>query len=424
MKNRRRIVYFYGICAFLGSLVGAMAALLRLTIMALEKGMAGLVSLFQAYPLLGLIVLLSTSLAFISLAYYLVSSFAPEASGSGVQEIEGALLGVRKIIWQRLIPVKFMGACLAIASKLVVGREGPLIHLGGALGEMLGELLKLKRSKINILIGAGAASGLAAAFNAPLAGVIFILEEMRSHFNLSFTSFKAVLIACSVATVVIRFCYGQAPVIEMELYPFPPLAECPLFILFGVAVGAASLSFNKLLVYTVEKVALLSKFAKLQYVMLVIVMISGMGYFYPSIIGSGYHIINQSLVWDMSLFTLMIVFSMRFIFTLLSYGVGVPGGIFAPMLALGTLLGVIFNHLFFINAAQAGVFAVAGMGAMFAGCIRAPVTGIVLIVEMTQNYHLILPSMLTCIAATTVMQLANNPPIYQQLLKRLLSTTN
>ena len=150
-----------------------------------------------------------------------------------------------------------------------------------------------------------------------------------------------------------------------------------------------------------------------------------MSYIYPNTVGGGYEIIHNALVLRPEFLVLLTLFVVRFIATMLCYATGVPGGIFAPMLALGTLIGLAFSYFVsYISADSSihpGMFAVAGMGALFAAAVRAPVTGIVLVVEMTQNYYLILPLMITCLTATTVVQVFNNPPIYTQLLHRTLS---
>ena len=362
------------------------------------------------------------------IAVFLVQRFAPEAKGSGVQEIEGALLAKRPIFWRRLIPVKFFAGIFAIGSNLVVGREGPTIQMGGNIGEMLGEKFGLTQEKRNILIGAGAASGLACAFNAPLAGIVFILEEMRACFSYSFLSFKSVAISCVFATIVLRFFTGQQAEINMPVFSYPDLLSLTWFFIFGLIVGVVGLAFNILLIRTLDGVDKLSKKQKWLYVVVVATFIGLFSWYLPQSVGGGYSIISQALHLPFSFDFLILLLGLRFILTLLCYSTGVPGGIFAPMLALGTLLGVAFGHGvdYWVDDSHvfADMFAVAGMGALFAAAIRAPVTGIILIVEMTQNYRLILPSMVACLTATTIVQLAKNPPIYTQLLDRTLRLEN
>ncbi len=192
-----------------------------------------LVALFHASEAQGLPVwlisaLISMMLVFIT--WFLVRGFAPEASGSGVQEIEGTLLHEREIFWRRLLPVKFIGGVMAICAKMVLGREGPTIQMGGNLGAMLGDYLHLPRERCDTLIAAGAAAGLATAFNAPLAGVLFVLEEMRSQFNFSFTNFKTVAICCVMATITLHYMIGSQPVIVMDVFTLPSLQSLWFFL--------------------------------------------------------------------------------------------------------------------------------------------------------------------------------------------------
>ena len=417
---RIKLLRFYSLSIILGALVGLISTLLRLSISWLEQKL----SYFNQTTAMWLLGALVIGLL-ITLVFYFVQRVSPEASGSGVQEIEGRLLHLRKIYWKRLIPVKFFGAVIAIGSKMILGREGPTIQIGGNLGKMLGDIFKLKSSRKDILIGAGAASGLAAAFNAPLAGVIFILEEMREHFKLSAISFKSVTIACVVATIVMRSYFGYGAEIKMEQFHMPTIECLPIFFIFGLVVGLVGLGFNISLMKFLDIISNVSFKGRLLFAFLIAFTIALMGYKYGYLVGGGYAIIQHSLSLEFSCSTLLIILVIRFIGTILCYSTGVPGGIFAPLLAIGTVLGILFGELISplvssLNIHE-GMFAVAGMGGLFAACIRAPVTGIILIVEMTQNYQLILPLMITCLTATTVVQFANNLPLYYQLLQRLLS---
>ncbi|MBN9230569.1 MAG: H(+)/Cl(-) exchange transporter ClcA [Legionella sp.] len=367
------------------------------------------------------------SMVMVGLAYLGVRYFAPEAGGSGVQEIEGALLHLRLVHWHRLLPVKFFAGILALGAKMLLGREGPTIHIGGNLGEMLGSIAALSRRRRDSLIAAGAAAGLAVAFNAPLAGVIFVMEEMRNQFNYSFTSFTMVVISCLVATLMQNFLLGAQPNIPMSIFQFPALDAMWLFACFGFFVGFVALIFNKYLMRLLFCIDNLSAGNKLVYALVIGFAVGFLAIYFPALVGGGDEIIHQALTLSLDLKILIILFVLRFIGTLACYATGVPGGIFAPVLALGTLFGLaVFNlfqlmHLDFYT--QPGMFAVAGMAALFAGVTRSPITGGVLVVEMTQNYSLIFPVMMACITATIVLQLARNAPIYEQLLQRTLKNS-
>ena len=419
-----KILNIYAIAALLGVFTGTIGSCFLLAIHQLTVWVERVFEYANAHGWPLELVSAVVSMLMIYTAWLMVKWIASEASGSGVQEIEGALLHKRNIFWRRLLPVKFVGGVLAIASKLVVGREGPTIQIGGNLGEMLGEWFKLSRRRRDALIAAGAAAGLATAFNAPLAGILFVLEEMRSEFNFSFTNFSAVAISCVTAVIVLHLFIGAEPAIPMAVFSLPSLKSMWTFFAFGIVVGFVGLIFNIALMKSLYLIDKLSPLMRDLYVLLVGFLVGLLVYFQPEAVGGGYEIIEKSLTMNPPFFALLLIVVVRFFTTMFSYNTGVPGGIFAPMLALGTLLGLAASHIFQWMTSDITIhpemFAVAGMGALFAAVVRAPVTGIVLVVEMTQNYSLILPLMVTCLTATTVVQLAGNPPIYNQLLRRTL----
>lgn len=421
---RSKLLMIYLIAIVLGILTGVTGSLLILAISGLSKLMVVGLGYVRVYGWPVGIISAVVSMIMVYTSWLLVRVYAPEASGSGVQEIEGALVHERPVLWRRVLPVKFVGGVLAICSHLVVGREGPTIQLGGSLGAMMAELLHLSRHHRDALIAAGSAAGLATAFNAPLAGILFVLEEMRSEFRFSFTNFTAVAIACVFSTIVLHLIIGSAPAIPMAVFTLPSLRSLILFFIFGIIVGLVGLSFNVVLMKSLYKIDKLSPRMRDLYVVLVGLLVGYLAYITPQAVGGGYDIIEKSLTMSPSFMVLFVLLFVRFITTMLSYNTGVPGGIFAPMLALGTLLGLaasqILGWLMLDMTVHPGMFAVAGMGALFAAVVRAPVTGIVLVVEMTQNYSLILPLMVTCLTATIIVQLAGSEPIYTQLLHRTL----
>lgn len=425
MKINWRLLSFYALSIVMGAMVGLIGALFQLSVTWGAMFKLQVVHSFAQIipPWLGLMTWCGLSVFF---AAWLVYRFSPEAAGSGVQEIEGALLGKRPVFWRRLLPVKFIGGFFALSAGMVLGREGPTIQMGGNIGEMFGEWFKIPRDKRDFLIGAGAASGLAAAFNAPLAGIVFVLEEMREHFKFSFLSIGSVGFACVSATIVLRLIFGQQAEIPMKVFDHPDLLTLWLFLVFGVFIGCVGVLFNIAIVTVIDTISFIKHRARFLYALIIGALVGLLGYFYPDVVGGGYALVDQAMTLKLSTHMLFFLIFARFVTTIMSYSTGVPGGIFAPILAIGTLSGLAFGSvaLTFPGYQQmdisAGMFAVAGMGALFAASIRAPMTGIILIVEMTQNYRLILPSMITCLMATTIAQLAKNLPIYEQLLERTL----
>lgn len=423
-----KLLKIYGLAILVGTVTGIVGSFFRLAINHLDTIVAYLLVFIKAEN--GVVASVSAliSMLFVVIAWFMVRDFAPEAGGSGVQEIEGAILHKRPIFWRRLLPVKFIAGVLAISAKLVLGREGPTIQLGGNLGDMFGELFHLTRERRDTLILAGAAGGLACAFNAPLAGVLFVMEEMRTGFNFNFTNFQIVTISCVMATITLHYIIGPEAVIPMDIFELPSLQSLWLFFIFGIIVGFVGLLFNKSLMRALALTDKLTKSSRVFYVLTVGAIIGFIAYYRPELVGGGYRIIHEAVTLPSNFSLIVVIMCVRFLTTMICYSTGVPGGIFAPMLALGALLGTaaydLLDYFFSDLSLHPGMFAVAGMGGLFAAAIRAPITGIVMVVEMTQNYLLILPLMVCCLTANVVMQLVANEPIYTQLLRRSLRFQN
>lgn len=358
----------------------------------------------------------------VALAVWLVRRYAPEAAGSGIQEIEGALDDVRRVRWRRLIPVKFGGGLLAIGSGMIAGREGPTVQMGGALGRMLSDFLRLSPAQAHTLLAAGAGAGLTAAFNTPFAGILFVLEEMRPNFRNRVISLQALAIACVSSDLVIRWMLGGAPDITLEHFDAPHISSVWLFVLLGCLFGVLGPVFNS----GVEK--LLDGMARVKSPLVPAALIGAaigvLEWVDPVLTGSGDRVIAATLSHDIVANVLLPVFLLRFVVTIVCFAAGSPGGIFAPMLALGTLLGVWFGtvstELLPFSIPDPDVFAVVGMGALFAAVVRAPLTGIALAAGLTANYQLLWPLLATATSASIVAHQLGGQPIYTRLLERTL----
>ena len=357
-------------------------------------------------------------------ALWLVQSFAPESGGSGIQEIEGALSGSRPLDWRRVLPTKFVGAIMAIGGGMALGREGPTVHMGGSIGAMLSEFLGFGKPARHVSIAAGAAAGLSAAFNAPLSGVIFVVEEMRPEFRFGYLSFQALLIASVCADVVTRVGFGQRYIIQTADFVSPALEVLPLFLVYGALVGAVAVIFSRSLIGVLDQADKLSFRGRRVAAGLVGGVICFVGNFDADLVGGGYGAIHTALFEHKTISALLFIFGIRLVLTLASYGSGVPGGIFAPMLALGVYLGVAFDlglsEILPGLVVPPGIFAIAGMAAFFSATVRAPLTGIVLTIEMTGNFDLMLPLLITCLAATAAAEALGSRPVYRVLLERTL----
>ncbi len=417
-KNFKLIFYAF----LVGAIAGLVGSVFRLTLDYIDvfrhklfdgAGDSGLVSWVLPFVFV---------VAGIGVALYLVRKFAPETSGSGVHEIEGALDEIRPIRWKRVLPVKFFASLFSLGSGLLLGREGPTIQLGANIGKMIKDVFRQPDDENNPLVSSGAAAGLASAFNAPLAGIIFVIEEMHGHFRYTFFSVAAIMVASGTADFVVRVLIGADPVIKMMVFEAPPSSVLWLFIALGIFFSFVGYLFNKLLILSLNFFKDLSKIALIVSAIAAGLVIATVGIFYPKMIGGGYDTIRMVLDHSFPLQFLLILFFGRLLLTIFSYGTGVPGGIFAPLLALGVVFGMLFGSIlqyyFPDMALHSGVFAVAGMAGIFASTVRAPLTGLVLAVEMTSNFELILPLIITSVTASLVTAFLGNQPIYTTLLER------
>lgn len=362
----------------------------------------------------------------VSVALYLVKKYAPEASGSGVHEIEGALSGVRPMLWRRVLPVKFIGSIFSLGSGLLLGREGPTIQIGANIGEMVQETLSPDELEGNPLVSAGAAAGLSAAFNAPLSGIIFIIEEMQGHFRFNFYSVAAIMIGSGSADFVVRTLVAARPTIDMMVFTSPDIYGIWLFVLLGLLFSIIGFIFNKVLILGLDFFQHTLKKVPVIFIAICVgLVIATAGMLSPEMIGGGYGTIAKVLDDSFTLSFLLFLFLARMVLTIFSYSSGVPGGIFAPLLTLGVIFGMLFGiimqELFPSLVMNPGVFAVAGMAAIFSATVRAPLTGLVLAIEMTSNYELIFPLIVTTVTASVCTTLLGNQPIYTTLLNRTLT---
>jgi H+/Cl- antiporter ClcA/septal ring-binding cell division protein DamX len=386
---------------------------------------SGVHGLLADAPVPGWLVLMGVGAVVLVSAAWLVRRFAPEAAGSGIQEVEAILAGDRRLRWRRVLPVKFVAGILAVGSGLVLGREGPTVHMGAALGQMSAEGLRLDQRQQRALVAAGAGAGLAAAFNAPLAAIVFVTEELREHFEYGFATLQSVILASCLAVAVSGWLLGQGPVLPLPPIAIPPVWVLPLFIVLGVAIGALGVIFNALLLGSIRAFkGLRGRYGYLP-VALAGMALGALVWFFPKLVGGGESLVEALIQQPMAIMALAALLTLRLLTTVGSYGLGLPGGIFAPLLALGTVVGAVVDALVqglapgaALGAALSpGLFAVAAMGALFAATVRAPLTGIILAVELTGASDLILPVIVTCLTATFAAEALGGRPIYSLLLE-------
>lgn len=417
-----RLIFFAFVVGLVAGLVGSFFRLIleqidlwRSSVFVLAKADGGMHWVFA----------IALAVVGVTVALFMVKRWAPEASGSGVHEIEGALDEVRVLRWKRIIPVKFIASLFSLGSGLLLGREGPTIQLGANIGKMVKDVFKLPEEHDNPLISSGAAAGLACAFNAPFSGIVFVLEEMHGHFKFSFYSVAAIMVASATADIVVRLLIGVDPVIRMMVFGQQALSTLWLYMVLGLVLSVLGFLFNRLLVFSLDVFTPLVNKSLLASGLVIGTTIAVIGIWFPELIGGGYTTVAESLEFTFGVKMLLIILVARFFLTLFSYGSGVPGGIFAPLLALGVLSGMAYGfmaqHFFPDLVDNPAVFAVAGMAGVFAATVRAPLTGIALAIEMTSNYELILPLIITTLVSSVVTSQLGNQPIYTTLLKRTLA---
>ena len=424
-NNKNFKLLFYAL--LIGIIVGLVGAIFRITLSYIEifrvnlyenAGNSGFMS--WLWPIL-------FAITGISIALYLVRKFAPEASGSGVQEIEGALDGLRPMRWKRVLPIKFIASLFSLGSGLLLGREGPTIQLGANIGKMVKDTLGKSDIESNSLISTGAAAGLASAFNAPFAGIIFVIEEMHGQFKFNFYSVAAIMIGAGTADFIVRVLVNSKPVLEIMIFPSPNIFGLWIFIILGLLCSIIGYVYNKLLVISLDLFKFSYKIPIIYTGITVGLIIAVIGMFFPNLIGGGYDIITKGVGNSFTLSFLLFLFIARLLLSIFSYSTGSPGGIFLPMLTLGVIFGMLFGtsmqHYFPDLISHPGVYAIAGMAGIFSATVRAPLTGLVLAIEMTSNYELILPLIITTVIASVFTTLLGNEPIYTTLLKRTLENS-
>lgn len=362
--------------------------------------------------------------AFLLILGFLVTQLLkaePLISGSGIPQVEGEIMSFIDQQWTRVLPAKVIGGTLCAFGGLSLGREGPSIQLGAMAGKAIAKLFHRVKMEERLLLTCGAAAGLAAAFNAPLAGVMFALEEIHKNFSVS------VLISVMCASVsgdfLSRNVFGLAPAFHFEVLNTFPLGYYWMLILLGIVCGLFGVLYNK---STMKVQALFAKSGLQHYGVMVAMLLSGvLALCLSDVLGSGHAMIEMlSENPVMMLRTLFLLLAVKFAFSLISFGSGAPGGIFFPLLVLGSFTGAIFGNIavqvFGFSAGYMNNIIIMAMAGAFAAIVRAPITGIILIAEMSGTLTNLLPLAVVSLISYLCASLLNCEPIYESLLHNLL----
>ncbi|WP_035795856.1 H(+)/Cl(-) exchange transporter ClcA [Clostridium akagii] len=356
-----------------------------------------------------------------------ISKKNPMVSGSGIPQVEGVLSRKLSMSWWRVVLFKFVGGVISIGAGLSLGREGPSVQMGAAVGQGFSRIFKRLKIEENFLITSGASAGLSAAFNAPFAGVIFALEEM--HKNFSPTIMTSALAASLTADFVSKEFFSMKPMFDFKQIIAIPLNNYAYIIVLGIILGLLGVVFNKAIFKSQDIYGKLKNIPA-EFKPIIAFLVAGvLGIFMPEVLGGGENIISFLVTTPLSLKVLLLILIVKFLFTMISYGSSAPGGIFLPLLVVGALIGVIYGNvmhdIFGFNLIYIPNLVILGMAGYFAAIVKAPITGCILITEMTGSFSHLLSVGLVCLIAYMVVDVLNSKPIYEVLLERfLLKGTN
>ncbi|MGA2437004.1 MAG: chloride channel protein [Acidobacteriaceae bacterium] len=348
---------------------------------------------------------------------YLLYRFFPNARGSGVPQTKAALFARDGRITLRTVLGKFFCTSATLASGIPLGREGPSVQVGAGIGSVLGRALGLSTEQVKNLIPVGAAAAIAAAFNTPLAAVVFALEEIMGDLNAPMMG--GVVLASATAWVVLRLSLGDHPLFTVPQYHLVSSSEFAVYAVLGVAGGVVSAAFSWLLLNQRARFLRFPQWTVWFQPVVGGLLVGGMGWFVPQVLGVGYGFVGDALNGRMAFHLMILLLVLKLFAITTSYASGNAGGIFGPSLFLGAMLGGVVgtaaHHLFPLATATPGAYALVGMGAVFAGVVRTPMTSVLIIFEMTQDYAVIVPLMIANMVSLFVASLLQHEPIYEAL---------
>ena len=350
----------------------------------------------------------------------IVYFFAREAKGHGVPEVMYAVALKQGIIRKRIVFIKALVSAICIGTGGSVGREGPIVQIGSAVGSALGQLFNISANRIRTMVGCGAAAGIAATFNAPMAGSIFAVEIILGEFEIA--SFSPIVISAVSATAVSRHYLGDIPAFILPEYILHSSLEFPLYAILGILCALVAVGFT-LFLYRAEDAWDSIKFPEYLKAVIGGLMMGTMGLIFPQVLGVGYGAIDLALMIKLSWWFMALLVLCKILATSITIGSGGSGGIFAPSLFMGAMAGGTFGavvHYFFPSVAVSpGAYAVVGMGAVVAATTHGPLQAILIIFEMTGNYKVILPLMITCTISCLVARRLCGESIYTfKLIRR------
>jgi CIC family chloride channel protein len=347
----------------------------------------------------------------------LLFRYFPNARGSGVPQTKAALFARDGYISLRTVMGKFFCTATTLASGIPLGREGPSVQVGAGIGSVLGRALGLSPEKVKALIPVGTAAAIAAAFNTPMAAVVFSLEEVMGDMNAPILG--SVVLASATSWAMLRLLLGNNPLFQVPEYSLGQPLELGIYVLLGIAGGFLSVAFTKLLLGMRGFFLRLPKKTQWWHPVVGGVTVGLMGWFVPQVLGVGYTYVGSALNGSMALKLMLLLVALKLVGVTVSYASGNAGGIFGPSLFLGAMLGgamgTVAHTLLPSYTATPGAYALVGMGALFAGIVRAPMTSVLMIFEMTRDYAVIVPLMIANLTSLFISRRFQRQPIYEAL---------
>jgi CIC family chloride channel protein len=348
---------------------------------------------------------------------YLLFRFFPNARGSGVPQTKAALYASEGRITLRTVLGKFFCTSVTLAAGIPLGREGPSVQVGAGIASVLGRKLGLSPEKVKALIPVGAAAAIAAAFNTPLAAVLFALEEVVG--DLHAPVLGSVVLASATSWAVLRLLLGNHPLFEVPQYQLVHPAEFAIYAVLGVLGGLVSAAFTRLLLWLREKFLAAPRKTLWYQPVAGGLLVGLLGWFVPQNLGVGYKFVGDALNGHMVWKLMALLLALKLVSVAVSYASGNAGGIFGPSLFMGAMLGGVVgtasNALFPGHVASPGAYALVGMGTAFAGVVRAPMTSVVMIFETTRDYAVIVPLMISNLVSFFIASRFQKEPIYEVL---------
>lgn len=420
INRNNRNLYVLAVSIVIGILVGLTVVAYRLVLGHAEELSFIYFDYFKTHPVY--VPLLFAALAAGGYLVGLIITRFTMTSGSGIPQVKGIITGHFNCNWFSTLIAKFFGGALSILGGLSLGREGPSIQLGACVAQGVVKKIPASRAEKKIFIASGASAGLAAAFNAPLAGVMFAMEEVFRYF--SPTILLATTVSAVTADFISKMIFGLSPVFDFDIQESIPLSKYWLLVILGGLVGLAGASYNFMLVGASKLYKKISFLSSRTRPVLAFLIAGALGLLFPVVIGGGHFVINR-LSPSSGITVLVLILTVKFLFSMVSYGSGAPGGIFFPLLVMGATIGAIFGDItvnyFGVDSTLFYNFMILAMAGFFTAIVRAPITGVILLLEMTGSLSHLLSLAITSIAAYVAADLLKSTPIYHSLLELQLA---